>query len=184
MRMSAAFPSKYLKAGDLGDNDVVLVMDRVEIEEVGQGDDQKELPILYFKKVDKGLVLNKTNSNVIENLYGDETDDWAGEEICLFATMVDFAGKSTPAIRVKSPKKAAANRRTKSLPGTGKSDREKARGRDEEREERPRGKVRARDEEEYEENDDRDDRDEPDDRPRGKKTSGKGRNPEDEDIPF
>lgn len=179
--MSAAFPSKYLKAGDLGDNDVILVMDRVEMEEVGQGDDAKELPVLYFKKVDKGLVLNKTNSNVIENLYGDETDDWHDEEICLFATMVDFAGKSTPAIRVKSAKKAAANRRTKSLPGSGKSDREKARDRDDEREERPRNK-RARDEEadEAEEDEPEEDRDE---RPRGK-SGGKGRASRDEDVPF
>lgn len=105
MKIGAAFPSKYLKASDLNDRPFVLTMDKVKIEEVGQK--QEERPILYFLKAEKGLVLNKTNSRVIEKLYGEETDAWEGNQIELYPTMVEFGGEQVEAIRVRAPKKNA-----------------------------------------------------------------------------
>lgn len=104
MKMSQAFPSKYLKAADLQDRNVKLVMNRVELEDVG-GDDRK--PVLYFEKAVKGLVLNKTNAKVIVSAYGDNTDGWEGKELILFPAMVDFRGDQVEAIRVKIPKNNA-----------------------------------------------------------------------------
>ena len=74
-------------------------MDRVEFEVLG---DNKKL-ILYFEGKDRGLVLNKTNANNIANAYGDDTDDWIGKQIVLFEAMVDFQGRTVPAIRVRMP---------------------------------------------------------------------------------
>lgn len=105
MKIGAAFPSKYLKASDLNDKAFVLTMDKVTIEEVGQKKDQR--PILYFLKTDKGLVLNKTNANVITKLYGEDTDNWEGHQIELYPTMVEFGGEQVEAIRVRAPKKNA-----------------------------------------------------------------------------
>jgi hypothetical protein len=51
------------------------------------------------------MVLNKTNANNIALAYGEETDDWRDQEIILFEAMVDFQGKTVPAIRVKGPVK-------------------------------------------------------------------------------
>lgn len=51
------------------------------------------------------MVLNKTNANNIAFLYGEETDDWQGAEIVLFEAMVDFQGKTVPALRVRGPQK-------------------------------------------------------------------------------
>jgi hypothetical protein len=105
MRISAAFPSTYLKAADLQGRTVPVAIDRVELEEIGG----EHKPILYFQGKDKGLVLNKTNANNIAAVYGDDTDDWIGGGIQLFPTMVDFQGRSVEAIRVRvAPRKAAS----------------------------------------------------------------------------
>ena len=100
MKISAAFPGQYIKAADLQDKAVRVQMDRIAIEDIGG--DQK--PVLYFVGKEKGMVLNKTNANNISHAYGDDTDNWAGQEIELFPTMVDFQGRSVEAIRVRMPR--------------------------------------------------------------------------------
>lgn len=99
MKVSEAFPSKWLSAADLNDQNVRVTMKHVEIEKIG--DDTK--PVLYFKGKTKGLVLNKTNSNSIAAAYGDEMDDWSGSELILFPVMTDYQGKQVEAIRVRAP---------------------------------------------------------------------------------
>lgn len=99
MKVSEAFPSKYISAADLNGGNARAVMQHVEIEKIG--DDTK--PVLYFKGKQKGLVLNKTNSKAIADVYGDEMDDWAGNELILFPIMTDYQGKQVEAVRVRAP---------------------------------------------------------------------------------
>ena len=99
MKISESFPSKYLKAIDLQGREVRVIMAHVEIEKLG--DDDK--PILYFKGKEKGVVLNRTNSNAISDAYGDDTEDWSDQPLILFSVMVDFNGKVGPAIRCRVP---------------------------------------------------------------------------------
>lgn len=99
--INEAFPSNYIKAADLKGRQVSVKMDRAEYEMIGN---DKKL-ILYFVGKEKGMVLNKTNASNIATVYGDDTDDWRGQEIVLFEAMVDFQGKTVPAIRVKGPVK-------------------------------------------------------------------------------
>lgn len=101
MQISQAFPSNYLKASDLQGRNVTIKIDRVETEKIGT--DTKL--VLYFQGKDKGMVLNKTNANNIAHIYGEETEDWRGCEIVLFEAMVDYQGKTVPAIRVKAPQR-------------------------------------------------------------------------------
>ena len=111
MRISEAFPSNYLRATDLQGRNVTAVIDRVELEEVGDG----HKPVVYFQGKEKGLVCNKTNANNIAQAYGDDTDGWTGGEIVLFPAMVDFQGRTVEAIRVRIPPRrpvAAAQRAT------------------------------------------------------------------------
>jgi len=97
MNIKTAFPGSYLKAADLGGKRIGVTIDRVELEDVGS--DNK--PVLYFQGKDKGLVLNKTNSNMISEIVGsDETDEWNGHRIALYSTKVDYQGKRVDAIRV------------------------------------------------------------------------------------
>src|ERR1035437_3125408 len=105
MQISSAFPSNYLKASDLQGKNILVKMDRTEYEMIGN---DKKL-ILYFQGKEKGMVLNKTNANNIAHIYGQETDEWRGAEIVLFEAMVDFQGKTVPAIRVKAPQRKPQN---------------------------------------------------------------------------
>lgn len=101
MKMSDAFPSKYLKATDLNGNRVRVTIDRVVFEDIGQGEDKDRKPVLYFKGKEKGVVMNKTNATNIALMYGDEMDDWTGVDVELFSAMVDFQGRSVEAIRIR-----------------------------------------------------------------------------------
>ncbi len=109
MNINNAFPSRWLKSGDIEDGtDLILTIKGVEIETVGQGEDSEEKPVLAFSESDKGLVLNKTNANTIAALYGPETDNWVGKRIAIFSTEVQFGSKMTVALRVRT--KAPANK--------------------------------------------------------------------------
>jgi hypothetical protein len=99
MKISETFPSKYLKASDLGGREVRVTMANVEMEKLG--DDMK--PVVYFKGKEKGFCLNKTNSYTISDAYGDDTEDWYDQPLILFSVMVDFQGKVGPAIRCRVP---------------------------------------------------------------------------------
>ena len=80
--VSEAFPSNYLKAADLNNRTVKVAINKVVFEEIGRDKDSK--PIVYFDKVKKGLVLNKTNAVEIAASHGDQMDGWIGKEIELF----------------------------------------------------------------------------------------------------
>lgn len=101
MKIGEAFPSKYIKAADLQGRPVKAVIDSVEITNIG--DDEDKL-VIYFRGKKKGLVCNVTNARMIEEIMGsDETDEWAGREILLYPTKVDYAGRRVDAIRVDYP---------------------------------------------------------------------------------
>jgi hypothetical protein len=106
MNIDEAYPTKYLAAVDVAEQPRKMAMDRVEIEEVGRQRDEK--PVLYFKGESRGLVLNKTNKNVIAKAYGKETESWTGKEIVLFHAMVDFGGEMVESIRVRLPRTTPA----------------------------------------------------------------------------
>lgn len=103
MKVGAAFPSKYLKADDLEDRDWSVTIKNVLIENIGQGEKKEEKLIIYFRELDKGLVTNRTNANIIEKLYGDETDEWIGKPVTLWPNHdVEFKGEIVSAIRIRS----------------------------------------------------------------------------------
>jgi hypothetical protein len=103
MRISGAFPSKYLKAADIPDGKFVpVVISHVDHEDVGgKNDPEDHKPVLYFQGKQKGMVLNRTNAETISAQYGDETDEWSGKQVMLYASEVQFNGKMVPCLRVK-----------------------------------------------------------------------------------
>ena len=105
-RVSARVPSKYLKGVDLNGRTVRVTIDRVEIEEVGDGDRK---PVMYFQGKDKGLALNRINADTISSAYGHETDDWTGKVVELyFDPNVYYGPKKVGGLRVRVPKVATA----------------------------------------------------------------------------
>ena len=108
MKITTAFPSKYLRADDLGGREFKVLVDRVELEDVS-GDGSEFKPVLYFSERKKGLVLNRTNSGVIAAVYGEETDAWSGRPVVLFPTQTQFQGRTVPCLRVRVPMHEAAD---------------------------------------------------------------------------
>jgi len=101
LNIDSAFPSKYLKASDLGENQPVVTIDRVEVEPIGR--DREMKPVVYFKGKEKGVVLNKTNARKIAELAGSsDTDDWNGVQVRLYATETEFGGETFECIRIKA----------------------------------------------------------------------------------
>lgn len=98
MNINEAFPSKFLKAPDLNGGSPTVTIDRVTVEEVGEGERK---PCVYFVGKEKGVVLNKTNATNIADAYGPDTDDWTGKKVTLFTAWVDFNGRSMEAIRIR-----------------------------------------------------------------------------------
>lgn len=82
--------------------DLELIIERVseeELENMGQTDVK---PCLWFRGIDKGLVLNKTNARMlIDNFGSDETNDWLGRKVKLFRTMTSSPTGMVPCIRVR-----------------------------------------------------------------------------------
>lgn len=97
MRVGDAFPSKWLKASDLQGRAHKVVIGDVVMEDVGDG----EKPLLYFKGKKKGLVLNKTNAEVIASYFGDEMDMWSDREIEIYPDKTHYQGKLVDCIRVR-----------------------------------------------------------------------------------
>lgn len=100
MDINGAFPSNYLKAADLQGRRIAVTVREVAMEDIG-GDHK---PVLYFQGKDKGVVLNKTNANMISEIAGTtETDEWAGVKIVLYPDKTDFQGKRVACIRMDYP---------------------------------------------------------------------------------
>jgi hypothetical protein len=100
MKVRDAFPKKYIVGEDLENKEVELTIRKVLQEVFPDGDKL----VVSFDETKKQLVLNWTNAQTITELYGDETEDWVGKKIWLFATQVDFRGKAVMATRVRKQK--------------------------------------------------------------------------------
>ncbi len=106
MKGADVFPSKWLKADDLGDSEPIVTITHVVMEEVSNNEQK---PVVYFKGKKKGMVCNKTNWNRIAYIHkSDDSDDWSGKDVTLYVELVSMQGEMKPAIRVKAPIKRTA----------------------------------------------------------------------------
>lgn len=105
IKISQAFPSKWLKADDIGEHRKVRCTIREAVMETA-GDEDKI--VIYFNGKDKGLLLNKTNAGRLAVAYGDDTDGWMDKQVLLFVEQVAFQGRMVPGIRVEVPRVEAS----------------------------------------------------------------------------
>ncbi len=104
MKVSDIAPSKYMKAHvDVPEDGTVTATITNVTQEKGQGDDGADyvMNLLHLKEHDKPLKLNKGMLQVLEALYGDETDEWRDHRVILFCTVQGFGGKDYNVIRIK-----------------------------------------------------------------------------------
>ena len=100
MDLSKAFKRDYLTASDFEDRPKTMIIKKIV--EGTVGDDVK--PIVYFEDEEMGFVMNKTNTNIVQKLYGKNSDDAIGKPLTLYHTMTEFKGDMVPAIRCRAPK--------------------------------------------------------------------------------
>ena len=102
-----AFPSKWFSAKDLTEGPMLLTIKNVSMEDLaGDGGDRK--PVVWFLEHDKGLGLNITNGNTIEEIATTpDPDKWPGVVIVAFPTTTDYQGKRVPCVRIRPPKPGA-----------------------------------------------------------------------------
>ena len=64
----------------------------------------KEIPkyAVYFGGLDERLLLNKTNTNALLELFGNDSNEWEGKKITLYIDSVKmFDGEYVDGVRVK-----------------------------------------------------------------------------------
>lgn len=81
--------------------DVNVTIDYVVREIItGTGGKKEECTVAHLKGV-KPFILNATNSKTIAKLYGNYIEDWAGQEITLYATTTKMAGETIECLRIR-----------------------------------------------------------------------------------
>ena len=104
MNVDDLFSSKYLKAEDLKGKPRTVVIDTAEELQFRERDGQEKRKIvLTFQHMKKGIILNRTNTFAIRDVYGSETEQWIGREIILYPDMTFMGEKRVPCIRVRIP---------------------------------------------------------------------------------
>lgn len=100
MTLDDAYPSKWLRAADLGQKTHRVTISSMDME-VFQDGTQK--PAMSFQGRQKGMVLNKTNATAIAGSYGNDMMTWIGKDIEIFSMKVQGPSGLVDGIRVRIP---------------------------------------------------------------------------------
>jgi hypothetical protein len=98
MRSKDAFPSKFLRSADAKTRPIIAVISHLKMQPVGQGQDQKQKPVLHLEGA-KPMVLNRTNFEILEEAFGD-SDDWSGHKIKIKCVRTQFDGKTVDGLLI------------------------------------------------------------------------------------
>jgi hypothetical protein len=105
------YGSKYLGAVDVGDKKIRTRISKIRKEMMQQGGKPERAKfVLYFATLEKPMVLNATNKNMLVEKLGKNPANWIGADVGIFAENTQFAGKPVKGLRLRvlSPPKAAA----------------------------------------------------------------------------
>src|SRR4051812_41249595 len=98
--------SKFMKQEDVGAGALLTIEGCEQHNVAKQGAEPEMKWCLTFAEADKPLVLNSTNIQLCERIFGsDDTDKWIGKKLVLYTDPnVSFQGKVVGGIRVRAPK--------------------------------------------------------------------------------
>jgi hypothetical protein len=110
--------SKFLKKEDVGAGALMTIQSCEQYNVAKEGAPPENKWCLTFAESDKPLVLNSTNIQLCERIFGsDDTDEWVGHKIVLYTDPnVSYQGKVIGGIRVRAPKVKAAAPVAKAAP--------------------------------------------------------------------
>lgn len=106
-------PSDYISSADFGGRDHTFTIDRVErITFEGDKAAKQTKGLVMFQNEAKRWVVNKTNAECLRLMFGNETNDWAGKRVTLFAAphRDTLTKEDTTAIRVRGSPDLAASK--------------------------------------------------------------------------
>ena len=101
--------SNFVKKEDC-DPPILVTIRNVKQENVAQDGAPQELKwCIHFNELEKPLVLNATNGQIIAQITGsEETDNWTGHKVVLYHDPnVAFGGKLVGGIRCRAPRAPA-----------------------------------------------------------------------------
>jgi len=96
--------SDWLKADDVTDGDTAVILDEAVVGDVGE--DKQLQCTLEFKGNRRKFGFNRTNTKIMEDYVGDETQDWIGKKILLYKNPTTFKGKPVTGVRIGVPKES------------------------------------------------------------------------------
>ena len=104
--------TKFLKREDVGAGVLVTIRGLTQENVAKEGAAPEHKWCLHFDELEKPLVLNSTNGQLIAQIAkSEETDDWTGTKVVLYDDpSVSFQGKLVGGIRVRAPRNQPAAR--------------------------------------------------------------------------
>ena len=81
---------------------IVTIKDIVKGEIVGEDGKKGEGTLVYFKELDKPMILNSTNAKAITCIYGTPyVEEWIGKQIQLYSMKIRAFGEDLDALRIR-----------------------------------------------------------------------------------
>lgn len=102
--------SKYLKRADVGRGKLLTITECLQ-QNVAKESEKPEMKwVLFFAEEDKGMVLNRTNAELVAMFTGERnSDNWGGHKIVAYDDpTISFGGKIVGGIRVRAPRNQTA----------------------------------------------------------------------------
>jgi hypothetical protein len=97
--------SAYLRKEDFPAPEILTISEVREEEVTAPGKKPKKKLIIYFEEIEKGMVCNITNGDVLFEMTGSEyPDDWAGVRVVVWHDpSVMYGGKREGGLRLRKP---------------------------------------------------------------------------------
>lgn len=106
------FDLEFIAGFELGQREATFTIESVSGQKIkgAEGKENKRPVVVFTEKRRDGqpikLVVNKTNGRTIADLYGNDTKNWVGRRVTLFAMQVKAFGKTDLAVRVRPTRPA------------------------------------------------------------------------------
>jgi hypothetical protein len=113
-KISEMLPSRFLKKDDAQQPLLVTIADIEQVNVAPEGKPAENKWTMTFNELDKPLVLNSTNMNVLASIYGDDSDGWLEKKIVIYHDPnVSFGGKLVGGLRLRAPRTKRPPRRSR-----------------------------------------------------------------------
>ena len=97
MNVHEMYRSNYMKSDSLNGQAFCFTITECSAEKVGEG--EKRL-VLAFLEASSLMILDRTNTNMLAELYGPETSEWIGKVIKLAPSTTLFLGQVVKYVRI------------------------------------------------------------------------------------